>query len=386
MSRLMVISADCHAGAQPATYREYLPQNLRASYDEWQAQYEKEMAERAGTFFDQEAEAAREADAAVTAGIEGEWDPATRLRQLEADGIAGEIIFPQMAPFGGGLLQYRTAVDTHQNLEGNRAYNRWLADLCNANPGRHAGVALVTVESIDVAVKEVIQAKEMGLWGGVLIPAGTGDNPYYHDERYEPLWSVCEELEMPVHTHSGWSPDYGNGPAATAMFIAEVAWYAHRPFTCFVWAGVFERHPKLKLVMTEQGTRWILETLREFERSFDSPLFNYFGKGLSLRPTEYFERQCYFGASMLSPEDCALRYQIGVDKLMWGSDYPHMEGTWPNTLEKLRATFGPVEDERETRAMLGENAAAVFGFDRDLMRETAARVGPTLESLSESAE
>ena len=71
--------------------------------------------------------------------------------------------------------------------------------------------------------------------------SGTGDNPYYHDPCYEPLWAVCEELDMPVHTHSGWSFDYGDGPAATAMFISEVAWFAHRPFTCFLWAGVFER-------------------------------------------------------------------------------------------------------------------------------------------------
>ena len=84
---------------------------------------------------------------------------------------------------------------------------------------------------------------------------------------------------------------------------------------------------------------------------------------------------------MLSPEDCALRHTIGVDKLMWGSDYPHMEGTWPNTMEKLQDTFTQVEQTQETRAMLGENAASVFGFDLDLMRKTADRVGPSLEQV-----
>ena len=98
MSKPMIISADCHAGTPSATYREYLPQNLRSAHEDWQAQYEKEMAERTGTFFDQEVENDRTSNAAAMAGIEGEWDPAVRIKQLEDDGIAGEIIFPQTAP------------------------------------------------------------------------------------------------------------------------------------------------------------------------------------------------------------------------------------------------------------------------------------------------
>ena len=207
MSNVLIISSDCHAGARPETYREYLPSRLREPADAWWKNLEEEMAKRIGTFFDQDAQDDyAKSESVLAGGTDGEWDPAVRLRELEADGIVGEVIFPQMAPFGGGLMQYRTVVDPARNLEGNRAYNRWLADLCNTNPGRHAGVALITVEDIDVAIQDVTDAKEMGLWGGVLIPAGTGDNPYYHDPRYEPLWSACEELEMPVHTHSGWSP------------------------------------------------------------------------------------------------------------------------------------------------------------------------------------
>ena len=381
MSKLMIISADCHAGAEPETYRQYLPAKFRDASDEWWKTLEEEMAKRMGTFFDPDSQESYDKSKPVLAGgSEGEWDPAVRVRELEADGIVGEVIFPQMAPFGGGLMQYRTPVDLEQNLAGNRAYNRWLADLCNENPGRHAGVALITVEDIDVAIKDVTDAKEAGLWGGVLIPSGTGDNPYYHDPRYEPLWSACEELDMPVHTHSGWSPDYGDGPAATAMFISEVSWWAHRPFTCFVWAGVFERHPKLKMVMTEQGCSWIQDTLRTFERQFDIPFFKYFHADLSLRPTEYFQRQVYVGASFLHPEDCQERHLYGVDKLMWGSDYPHLEGTWPDTRNALRKTFGGVP-EPDLRAMLGETASRVFNFDVPALRKRADEIGPEVEDL-----
>jgi predicted TIM-barrel fold metal-dependent hydrolase len=385
MSNLMIISADCHAGAQPETYREYLPQRFRDAADAWWKALEAERAKRMGTFYDQDSQEDYDKSEAVMAGgTAGEWDPAIRLRELEADGIVGEVIFPQMAPFGAGLMQYRTRIEPEQNLAGIRAYNRWLADLCNANPGRHAGVALINAEDIDDSVSEVRWAKEHGLWGGVLIPASTGDHPYYHDPRYEPIWSVCEELGMPVHTHSGWSPDYGNSPAATAMFIAEVSWYAHRPFTALLWSGAFERHPALKLIMTEQGVSWIHDTLDSFERNYDSPLFKYFNKDLSLRPTEYFQRHCYFGASAMRPKDCKDRHLIGVDKLMWGSDYPHLEGTWPDTMPALRETFAEVPED-EARAMLGRNACEAFGFDLELLEEAAQKVGPTLEDIQSAA-
>jgi predicted TIM-barrel fold metal-dependent hydrolase len=381
MSKLMMISADCHAGAQPETYREYLPEKFKTAADAWWAAFEEERLKRIGTFFDQDSQEDFDKSAAVLAGgTAGEWDPEIRLRELEADGLVGEVVFPQMAPFGAGLMQYRTPVDPEQNLAGIQAYNRWLADLCNTNPGRHAGVVLINAEDIAQSVNEIRWGKDNGLFGGVLLSSSTGEHPYYHDPRYEPIWQVCADLDMAVHTHSGWSPDYGDAPSSTAMFISEVAWYAHRPFTALLWSGALERHPTLKLVMTEQGCSWLQDALRTFERSFDSPMFKYFHSGLSLRPTEYFQRQCYLGASFLGREDCEERHGVGTDRYMWGSDYPHLEGTWPNTMPALRETFAPVP-EADTRAMLGETAAGVFGFDRDVLREVAEKVGPSLDDI-----
>jgi predicted TIM-barrel fold metal-dependent hydrolase len=373
------------------------------------------MASRAGTFFDQEAID----DYAETAGDEGfsrlrragdglsrtdddalrallneeggalaprkgEWDAAVRLGELEQDGVVGEVIFPQMAPFGAGLLQYRTRVDPKQNLEGIRAYNRFLADLCNAHPGRHAGVALVNVDDIDVTVAEVRDAKERGLWGGVLLPTHTGDHPFYHHPRYEPLWALCEELGMPIHSHSGWSPDYGDVPAATAMYITEVDMWAHRPLAALIWSGAFERHPDLHFVLTETGCSWILETLRVLEFKADLPFFRHFTAELSLRPSEYFRRQCHLGASFLPPHEAVDRHRIGVEKLMWGSDYPHLEGTWPHTLDALRTTFGGMAED-EVRRILGGNALATFAFDADRLRAAAEKVGPRLEDVAGGA-
>ena len=415
MSRnVMIISSDCHAGALPGAYKEYMAPEFRERSDAWWLTYIKEMMSRAGTFFDQEAvEAIAEqsgedvgrysailnpADAlnddALRAMLEdennpfapkrGEWDAAFRLEELEKDGIAGEVIFPQMAPFGAGLLQYRTPIDPRENLEGNRAYNRWLAAFCGSNPGRHAGVALVNVDDIEVTVQEVRDARELGLHGGILLPTSTGEHPYYHHPRYEPLWAVCEEIGSPIHSHSGWSPDYGDVPSATAMYISEVDMWAHRPFTALLWSGAFERHPDLTFILTETGCSWILETLRVLEFKAAMPLFKHFTKNLSLSPTEYFERQCYIGASFMPPHEGVDRHRIGVGKLMWGSDYPHLEGTWPRTMESLRATFASYPEE-EIRTILGITAAEVYGFDQEALASIGDKVGPALSDIMSGA-
>ncbi|MDX1733430.1 MAG: amidohydrolase family protein [Halioglobus sp.] len=413
MSKLVMISSDCHAGALPEGYKAYMDSAFHAAADEWWLEYAREMMKRMGTFFDQEAteefnsrsgeqgagrmdpNAAKQAYEAsdkelwdflcdpdsIIAPRRGEYLPDVRLQELEDDGLAGEVIFPQMAPFGAGLMQYRHEISPEQSLAGNQAYNRWLADLCAVNPGRHAGVAIINVDDIDVSVQEIRDAHKAGLFGGVLLPTSTGTHPFYHDyRRYEPIWSVCEELNMPIHTHSGWSPDYGDVFSATTMYISEVDMWAQRPFKALLWSGVFERHPDLKLVFTETGCGWILETLRVLEFKIDNPIFAHFTKDMSLTPREYFQRNCYIGASFLPRHEIGSRYDIGIDKLMWGSDYPHMEGTWPNTMDKLRETFHDV-DEREIRAMLGETAIDVFGFDRKLMEAAAARIGPQIGDI-----
>ena len=410
MSKVLLISSDCHAGALPTTYAEYMPKKFHEAATRWWLGYAREMMLRAGTFFDQEAVDAYADQAGEGGGRmkamtlpgtkpndaemlemltdetspfaprRGEFDASIRLAELEADGIAAEVIFPQMAPFGAGLMQYRHPVAAELNLEGNRAYNRWLADLCKANPGRHAGVALINVDDIDMSVKEIRQAKETGLWGGVLLPSSTGDHPFYHHPRYEPLWAVCEELDLPLQTHSGWSPDYGDVPAAVAMYISEVDMWAHRPFAALMWSGAFERHPNLKYVMTETGCSWIIEALRVLEFKADLPIFKHFTRDLSLRPSEYFARQCYIGASFMPAHEGKDRHEIGLDRLMWGSDYPHLEGTWPNTMDSLRETFGTYPED-ETRALLGANAAEVYGFDLDQLAPIAEKIGPDVADI-----
>ena len=98
-------------------------------------------------------------------------------------------------------------------------------------------------------------------------------------------------------------------------------------------------------------------------------------------PSETWARNCFLGSSFLRPSECALRYEIGVDKIMWGQDYPHAEGTYPYTTEALRNTFADVPID-EVAAMVGENAARFYGFDLDALAPIAARVGPTVDEIA----
>jgi predicted TIM-barrel fold metal-dependent hydrolase len=185
---------------------------------------------------------------------------------------------------------------------------------------------------------------------------------------------------MPLQSHSGWSPDYGDTSSSTAMFISEVDMWAQRPFTALLWSGAFERHPTLKYMLTEAGVGWVVEKLRVLEFKSRNPIFRHFSKSLSLSPTEYFARNCYIGASFMTGHEGSFRHAIGVDRLMWGSDYPHLEGTWPNTMKSLHDTFGKYPED-EIRAILGLNAAKAYGFDLDALAPIAERIGPSIAAI-----
>ena len=115
-----------------------------------------------------------------------------------------------------------------------------------------------------------------------------------------------------------------------------------------------------------------------------NPIFKYFTDDLSLTPTGYFQRHCWLGASFMRRDEGEKRHEIGVDKLLYGTDYPHLEGTWPNTLDSLRETFSDYPEE-ETRAILGTNAFQVYDFDRDQLLPIAEKIGPELADIQQPA-
>jgi predicted TIM-barrel fold metal-dependent hydrolase len=381
--RIVVISADCHAGAEIHAYRDYLEQRYHDEFDSWVATYEIPYADLKGPEADRN------------------WNSEKRLRDLEDDGIVAEVIYPNtVPPFfpKASLGSQPPPADSHElelRAAGLRAHNRWLVDFCSAAPGRRAGIAQVLLYDLDAAVAEIRWAKDAGLTGGVLLPGappGSGLPPLYHGVHYEPLWSVCEELAMPLNHHSGSAlPVMGEEPEDHVVYLLEVTWWAHRALSHVIAAGALERHPGLQLVFTEQGTAWIPEQLRILDYFFDRMRS---AKGsqerewglpvvekLSLKPSEYWARQCHVGSSFIRPAEVPLRYEVGVDRIMWGCDYPHKEASFPFSREAIRLSFAGV-DPNEVAAMLGGNAARLYGFDLDALAAVAARVGPTASEIA----
>jgi len=377
--RYIVISSDGHAGAQVHEYRDYLESKYHDDFDAWKATF-------VNPFEDLRADFAYR-----------NWDSAARLRELEDDGVVAEVLFPNTIPpfFPSGNLLARPPADDEYELRwaGLQAHNRWLVDFCAEAPGRRAGMAQVFLNDVDAAVGEVEWAAEHGLQGGVLLPGVPPDSalPPLYTRAYDRLWAACQDRGMPINNHSGAA---GPAPepevAGMAVFMVELGWFSHRVFWHMVLGGAFARYPGIKLILTEQSSGWVPGTLDMLDhqyRRFSDPntAESHFGgellKTVTEPPSHYWHTNCYAGASFFRPCETPLRHDIGVDRIMWGQDYPHIESTYPYTREALRNSFAGVDTDEVAR-MVGLNAAEVYGFDLDALGAVAARVGPTVDEVA----
>jgi predicted TIM-barrel fold metal-dependent hydrolase len=401
MDRYLVISSDCHAGLQPERYRDYLDPQFR---DEFDRQHAARMAmlQQAGAMLEMAEESASWAEGKAD-GLSGAWDHDKRIEVLDADGVAAEILFPDglteqnSPPFGADLGLSPVGANPELQWAGARSHNRWIADFTAMAPERRVGLALVLpFWDLDEAVREIEWAREHGL-GGVLLPPMWFDQAPYHHPKYEPLWAALQDNGLIVHFHSGPGAmqDYfgaalfGGGtpgeppvemPGALGIYVTEVCWWLVRPLIFMIWGGVFERYPKLRAAVTEGTSIWAPELLalmdqRYGDHHFSAKLGTGYKKHLTMKPSEYFRRNIRIGSSCMSRREAEMRHDIGVSTIMWGTDYPHPEGTWPVTRKMMVETFQGLP-ENEIEAMLGGNALELYGFDRGKLEPLAERIGP----------
>jgi predicted TIM-barrel fold metal-dependent hydrolase len=389
--RHIVISADGHCGADILDYKPYLATKWLDDFDVWARQFADPWSELDDN------------DVAFgVASMDSDycWDSAKRQAAVEQDGIAAEVLFPNTAPpfFPSGVITAgapRTRLEYEQRMAGLRAHNRWLADFCAEAPGQRAGVAQIFLTDADDALKEIRQIKKSGLTGGILLPGDSTDGGlvqlYY--PKYDPIWALCEELDMPVAKHSSFTADPNsaeNGGAGPLVGIMEASFFLSRALGHLIFAGVFERFPKLRFVFTEGGTLWVGDLLKHYDNicadsAIAGSMVNFFGRtsvpNLKRKPSEYFGTNVFIGASFMNSTQTERRAEVGVNNLMWGADMPHREGTFPHSKKALQAAFGgiPIAD---TKAMLCETAAHVYSFDKDKLQAVADRIGPTVAEVA----
>jgi predicted TIM-barrel fold metal-dependent hydrolase len=397
--RVIVISSDGHTCPPIRRYRDYIEQRHYAAFDTYAAlveAYDRESerlltARRQALIVDGSDSQHHRVIANINDDtMPGLWDPSARMRDVEAEGCVGEVLFPQgsvpFAPYPSLAPTDRPGIIYQADLEmvkcGVRAYNRWLADFTAVHPGRMAGIAVLPIDDIHASVKEVEWARDAGLIGGVSLPPIT-DKRMYHDPAYEPLWSACESLSMPLNVHGGgFAPFYGYSPEAPIILLAETDWWVRRPLWFLVFGGVFERHPGLRLVFTEQRAHWLAPLMNELDSLFE----NRRARGqqtIPRKPSSYIMENVFIGASFLARHEIDGAPHVAAEKFMWGADYPHSEGTWPWSLPSIRRNVSGLPDG-DIKAMLGGNAMRCYELlDGKALRAAADLVGPTISEIQE---
>jgi predicted TIM-barrel fold metal-dependent hydrolase len=399
---LVVVSADTHIGPRlEQELRPYCPQGRLAEFDEFAAALRmKQEAARGQLGFGGMTRGADWMVSRRNLQTAGHYDIRARLRDLDGDGVAGQVIFHdsqngQPMPFDRSSVFDREAVDFERLRAGQHIYNRWLADQVSVEPERHVGLAYLPMWDIEAATGELRWAASAGL-RGVNFPFPRLYMKSYNYPEWDRFFSACEDLGMALCHHGGGAPTATGGPGMMSIVKLEVANMSRiSPLSHLVFGGVFERHPGLRLVLTESVGPWWPAVMKELDSVYIHDVAEYPDmKGRVPRlPSEYAAGQVFIGASFLArfeAEDAMANGYTG--NLIWGSDYPHFEGTFqygitsPDgdtaTRSALRFTFAGLP-EPEVGQLLGGNAVRAYGLDQAALARVAGRINaPTYDQLN----
>ena len=340
----------------------------------------------------------------------GHYDQKTRLADYDYDGVAAGVIYhgsqnlqplpflpinPGDAPFSGELV-----------AAGQQMYNRWLADFVSEAPLRHVGLAQLPMWDPEAALAEAVRTHDAGLKGVNFPTMREGIAPYV-EEVWEDFWSMCEERKIPLVTHvpigsgAGTKTTFkGKGPEMAMVHAMETGgWMSRRAIWWMIFGGVFQRHPDLKLVITEAPGNWWPYLAAELDSIYDMTatrarlmLPDFYEKDLPRHPSEYMVSNVFFGATFTSPAEAKSAIDDGFyTQLMWGTDYPHLEGTFVNpqgtdmpsvTKLSLRNGFSELPADK-VRMMVGLNAIKLYGLDEKALAKIAREIGaPTANDLA----
>jgi predicted TIM-barrel fold metal-dependent hydrolase len=405
----VVVSCDTHIGPRLVEdLRPYCPAELLEPFDAYAGEMQRRRA------------VAAEAKERVSFGGQkmgsdwgvrldnlrspGHYDIHARMKDLDSDGVAAEVMFHdsqngEPVPFQTDTLLMRGA-----NIEqdfgllraGQRVYNQWLADACSVEPERHIGLMHLPMWDIDAAISDLEWGRSLGL-KGVNFPTPKAFLEPYNSPNWDRFFSTCEDLDVTLCNHGGAGASGGAFPGAMSIAKYEISMMARIcPMDQLVFGGVFERHPRLKLVLTESPGTWWSFVLKEMDSIYLTDTQSY-GPAERERvpnlPSEYAARQVFIGASFharFEAEDAIANNY--VDRVIWGSDYPHFEGTYqydalgpngePMTWASWRFHYAGLPEDT-VRAFLGGNAMAAYDLDQEALSQVAARINaPTYADIN----
>ncbi|MEZ5410833.1 MAG: amidohydrolase family protein [Acidimicrobiales bacterium] len=285
------------------------------------------------------------------------WSPDARIESQDRDGVGGEVIFASV-----GMV-----LCSHPDYEYKRAcmtaYNRWLAEFCAAQPTRLFGLAQTAVSSVDEAIEDFVAAKEMGMVG--MMVTGNPQHEDYDHRDYDALWECAVDLNLPIAFHILTSNDYD---AATALksprghqanAFMNLVRGVQDILGLFVFGGVFERHPDLHMVVAEADAGWVPHWMYRSDHAA-MRWGRAMERTISRKPSEYVLSNCHF-----TFQDDATAYQnqalVDSECLMWASDFPHTDSTWPLSSEVLADHTAHLTPEQRDRAV-HDNTAKVFNL------------------------
>ncbi|MCH8087012.1 MAG: amidohydrolase, partial [Chloroflexi bacterium] len=295
----------------------------------------------------------------------GSMDPHQRIQVLDQEGIDVALIYPTI-----GIIWEESVDDPGLASALCRAYNNWLFDFCQPYPDRLVAVAHVSLLDVEDAVLEMRRTAKRGARAFFIRPDKVGDKTLGHPD-YDPIWAEAQDLDLPIAPHvvvrtlesplRDWSRSIAGvmpNPRGAGVFgFSYLMLPVQAAFTAMMTTGVFERFPQLKYVILEAGAGWIAHWLDRMDSKYK--VFKSFSP-MTLKPSEYFARQCIISTEPDEQATPAMVELLGEDRFVWASDFPHIDADM-GTVKELREHIGGMSETAQ-RKILGENAARVYSL------------------------
>ena len=287
----------------------------------------------------------------------GAYIPEEHVKDMDVDGVDMGVIYPTI-----GLIIF--GVPDGELLSAIFAtYNDWLAEFCNRFPSKLKGIGMVNVDDVQSGVREMERCRKLGLVGAMITaypPEGRG----YESREYEPLWDAAEDMEMPLSLHAATNRAATFGAATTKLsLLINMDYWVRMSVSDIVLNGVFDRHPKLQIGAVEYELSWVPHWLERLDYGYTQrPLADTaYRIKENMLPSDYVHRNVFFGFQ----EDARGindRHIIGVDNILWGSDYPHTESTFPRSQQILDQILAECTEEEKAK-ISGGNTLRIYNLD-----------------------